>query len=255
MKLKVMTFNLRVRAKVDGDNILDNRQGKILDVIRRESPDLIGFQEVGDDTLAWLKESLPDYYVLGHGRLENCHGEGSPIAYRRDLFDLHSFREEWLSFTPNKPASRLVGLDQSPYPRVCLCAELIPTGEGEPIAFFNMHTDHRGETARLIECSMLAERLFASPYRFVVTGDFNALPDSTSIGVLLATAEDLGTVDATREIVGSSHGFRGDVGKRKIDYVFTNLPTDPAASYAVPDDNACGYFYSDHAALCAFVEI
>ncbi|WP_208787240.1 hypothetical protein, partial [Enterococcus faecalis] len=70
-----------------------------------------------------------------------------------------------------------------------------------------------------------------------------------------STAEQLGTVDATSGIPGSFHGFRGDVGNHKIDYVFTNLPTDPAASYAIADDNACGVYYSDHNALCAFVEI
>lgn len=254
-QIKVMTFNLRVRSKNDGENIFDNRQEKILGVIHRENPDIIGFQEATDVMNDWLKQELDDYYVLGHGRGKDYHGEGTPIAFRKDLFDLHSFHEEWLSFTPDVPASVLTGLDQSSCPRICVCAELVYKESGRPFAFFNMHTDHRGEQARVAECVLLAQKLGKTPYRFVVTGDFNALPDSASIQMLLANKETLGIVDATKHIKGSFHGFRGDVGEHKIDYIFTNMPTDPTASYAIPDDDACGCYYSDHNALCAFVEI
>ena len=255
MKIKVMTFNLRVRSDKDGNNCFDLRKGKVLDVIRRESPDLIGFQEATDPMLDWLKESLSEYYVLGHGRGADYHGEGTPIAYKKNRFDLHAFREEWLSAEPQKPASVFEGLDQSKYPRVLLCAELVAKEIDTPIAFFNIHTDHRGMMARVAECSILVREMAASRFGFVVTGDFNALPNSPEIGLVTATEPSLGTVDATREIVGSFHGFRGDVGTHKIDYIFTNLPTDPAASYAIADDDSCGHYYSDHNALCAWVEI
>ena len=253
IQLKVMTFNLRVRSDRDGVNIFDNRREKILNVIQTEQPDVIGFQEATDMMSAWLKETLSDYYVLGHGRGKNYHGEGTPVAFRKDRFDLHSFREEWLSFSPDTPASVFTGLDQSSCPRVIVCAELIHKDASAPFAFFNIHTDHRGEQARVAECVLLAQKLSRTPHPFVVTGDFNALPDSTSIGMLLATAEETGIVDATSTIAGSFHGFCGNVGEHKIDYIFTNMATDPAASYAVADDDRAGCYYSDHNALCAFV--
>jgi len=255
IRIKVMTFNLRVRSTADGANIFDNRRDKILNLIRREAPDVIGFQEASDVMLDWLKESLTDYYVLGHGRCKDYHGEGTPIAYRKDQFDLHSFKEQWLSFSPDVPASVFTGLDQSSCPRVLVCAELVHKDSNEPFAFFNIHTDHRGEEARVAECVLLAQQLAASKVPFVVTGDFNALPDSASITMLLSTKEKTGIVDATRSIVGSFHGFRGDVGKHKIDYVFTNMKTDPEESYAIADDDRDGCYYSDHNALCSFVEL
>ena len=52
-KLKVMTFNIRVEADIDGINNLVNRREKILNTIATEAPDLIGFQEVRDGTRAW----------------------------------------------------------------------------------------------------------------------------------------------------------------------------------------------------------
>lgn len=255
IKIKVMTFNLRLRAEVDQNNCFDFRKEKILDMIAKESPDLIGFQEANDMMLAWLKANLRDYCVLGHGRGGNYHGEGIPIAYRKELFDLHSFRLEWLSATPHKAGSRMEGLDQSSCPRIFACAELIHRDADEPIAFFNVHTDHKGKLAQIAESTVLCRALAESRFRFVLTGDFNALPDSAPIEMIRATAPQLGTVDATQEIVGSFHGFKGNVGTNKIDYIFTNLPTDPKRSYAIPDDDSCGHYYSDHNALCAFLKI
>lgn len=255
IKLKIMTFNLRVRVKADGVNIFDNRRDKIFNLIQREEPDVIGFQEASDVMMEWLKEALTDYYVLGHGRCKDYHGEGTPIAYRKDRFDLHSFKAQWLSFSPDEPASVLTGLDQSACPRMIVCAELVHKDADKPFAFFNVHTDHRGEQARVAECVLLAQQLATAKVPYVVTGDFNALPDSASIAMLLSTKEQTGIVDATANIVGSFHGFRGDVGTHKIDYVFTNLPTNPDESYAIPDDDSDGCYYSDHNAICSFVEI
>lgn len=255
IKIKVMTFNLRVRVPRDGINCFDFRKENILNVIDRERPDLIGFQEANDEMLSWLKESLSDYVVLGHGRYANYHGEGTPIAYRRELFDLHRFEASWLSYTPDVPESIFEGVGQSEFPRMMIYAELVHRDADKPIAFCNIHTDHKSESARVAECIAAMQRLYASPWRFVLTGDFNARPDSASITSILGTAQALGTVDATASIKGSFHGFTGDVGDRKIDYIFTNLSTETEGAYAALDEGKDGVYYSDHLALCAFVEI
>ncbi|MBQ9784766.1 MAG: endonuclease/exonuclease/phosphatase family protein [Clostridia bacterium] len=259
MELKMMTFNLRCRVEADGANCFDYRRDKILALIEREAPDVIGFQEATDGMLAWLHEVLKDYVVLGHGRDKNYFGECPPIAYRRDRFLLHGFREEWLSDHPQEPGSRLKDSDQSGCPRVYCCAELVERETGSLFAFFNTHFDHRGRMAQLFECDMLLERIGACGLPFVLTGDLNARPDSATIGKILSTRDTLGTVDATREITGTFHNFSMERIREgqmaKIDYIFTNLPTDPARSYAIPDDDACGHFYSDHNAVCAYVTL
>ena len=256
IKLKVMTFNLRVPAEVDGPNQFHLRQEKIIALIERETPDVIGFQEAVDCSFDLLKERLSNYYVLGHGRDGQYHGEGAPIAFRKDVFSLCGFRQEWLSLTPGVPASRLVGLDQSKCPRVYACAELVHRDGDKPFAFYNVHSDHRGELAKVVESTILMRDIASNPYPFVLTGDFNAQPDAASIAQILKTNGILGTVDATAQVKDSFHGFgRENFTPVKIDYIFTNLPTDPAESYAVADDNSCGHYYSDHNALCAFVEI
>ena len=67
-KIKVMTFNLRVEANVDGINHLKNCKGKIIDTINFYQPDLIGFQEARNETRDWLSNTLNDYTVIGCGR-------------------------------------------------------------------------------------------------------------------------------------------------------------------------------------------
>ena len=255
--IKVMTFNMRISTPVDGDNWFRNRKPKIAEVIRRENPDIIGFQEVNEEMQDFLTEAFPEYIILGHGRKENYSWEGTPIAYRKSRFLLHTFRERWLSLEEDLPGSRLHGMGQSDCPRVFLCAELIDRTCYKPFSFYNVHLDHLYETAaQTVETALLYKDIGASPFPYVLTGDFNAMPDSTVVKTILATNGRLGTVNATENIGGTFHGFgRYEPAVDQIDYVFTNMKTDSAASYLVPDDNTCGYYYSDHYAVCAYVSI
>ena len=256
-EIKVMSFNLRIRVEVDGVNFFDNRCPKILSLIARESPDIIGFQEANGVMLDMISEGLTDYVFVGHGREADYNGEGTYIAYKKNRFYLHGFREEWLSVTPTLPASRLRGLDQSGCPRVYCCAELIDRETMQLFAFYNTHLDHKGKNAQIGETMMLLGRIAEARLPFVLTGDFNARPDQDAIKMILATKDALGTVEATEQIGGTFHGFsmerinEGAMGK--IDYIFTNLYTDLTRAYAVPDDDSEGCFYSDHNAVCAYV--
>ena len=254
--IKVMTFNMRIYTPLDNENNFINRTPKIAEVIKRENPDIIGFQEVSDAMQDWLNETFPEYIILGHGRNEQYAWEGTPIAYRRDRFHLHAFREKWLSFEPDRPGSLLHGVGQSDCPRVYCCAELIDRTCHKPFGFYNVHLDHIGDKAQLIETSLLLEDICASRFPYVLTGDFNAVPAALPIAAIMHTKNSIGTVDATEGVGPTFHHFgRINPPRDKIDYIFTNLKTDPVESYLVPDDNACGYFYSDHYAVCAYVSI
>ena len=255
--IKVMTFNMRISTTVDGDNWFRHRKPKIADVIKRENPDIIGFQEVNEEMQDFLTEILPEYIILGHGRKGNYDGEGTPIAFRKSRFLLHTFRERWLTLEENLPGSLLHGMGQSDCPRIFLCAELIDRENYKPFSFYNVHLDYIYETtAQAVETALLFKDISESPFPYVLTGDFNAVPDSTVVKTILGTNGRLGTVNATENIGGTFHGFgRYEPAVDQIDYIFTNMKTDPAESYLVPDDNACGYYYSDHYAVCGYVSI
>lgn len=256
VKLKVMTFNIRVEARVDGINYLDNRREKILKTIKDESPDLIGFQEASDRSRVWLRDSLDDYFVMGCGRNKDYSGEGVPLAFRKDRFEMIGMETFWLSCTPNIPESRYVGSDQSGCPRIATAVILKPSESQELLLFINTHTDHEGSVSRMLASAQLIGYISEKQLPTVLTGDFNASPDAAEI-TMMTSNKYFPLIDATALVGGTFHGFGkfSDKESIKIDYIFTNLPTDSNESYAVKDAHEGGIYISDHRPVVAFVEI
>ena len=253
MKIKVFTFNLRTNSAVDGINVFPNRKGRILDTIRTYAPELIGFQEANNEMREWLREELTDYVVVGCGRNADYRGESVVLAYKKDAFEALWTECFWLSMTPSIPGSTY-GMDQSSCPRVTTVACLKHRDAEQPFIFCNTHLDHKGKIARLLGSAQLMQYLSTKPYKFVLTGDFNALPDTPEITAFT----EAGITDATSELGGTFHAFgRYDNDRKsKIDYIFTNLPCDKSNSFIIPDEgDSQGIYISDHHPVCATVEI
>ena len=252
MNLKVMSFNLRTRVDADGINCFDNRIDRILETIRTESPDLIGFQEATDAMREIIANLISDEYVmLGSGRNADYTGESVPIAYKRSAASLLSFETFWLSATPAVPGSCFQQVEQSRCPRVAVVARLIPKGYGKPITFCNTHLDHMSDTARLLGMSQILQKLSLCGEGVILTGDMNARPDS--LPITAARAFDGGRLsEASEPIEVTFHGW----GTRaiKIDYIFSDFPSSNA--YHVKDEPAEGTPYiSDHYPICATLDI
>ncbi len=256
-KIKVMTFNLRVEASAhDGINDLPNRKGRILETISTESPDLIGFQEARDETRAWLGDTLSDYVVVGCGRYADYRGESAPLAFRKDKFEMVSMDTFWLSSTPKVPASTYEGSDQSGCPRIVTAVVLKPLESDDLLLFINTHTDHQGSLARVLSSAQLLEYASQKGMATVITGDFNATPDTAEIKMMTVN-KAFPLVDATALVGPTFHAF-GKISAEervKIDYIFTNLPCDLNESYALSDKPIEGIYISDHCPVVAFVEI
>ena len=123
VKLKICTFNLRTPVQKDEVNYLPNRKERILECIRKEDPDIIGFQEAAVYTADWLREVLDGYMIVGCGRGKTLNDEASLIAYRKNAFEMISAETFWLSLAPSVWGSRY-GADQSSCPRVATAAVL-----------------------------------------------------------------------------------------------------------------------------------
>ncbi|MBW0526279.1 hypothetical protein O181_065994 [Austropuccinia psidii MF-1] len=123
--LKFATFNIRfappnqtacVRvAWTDiGEAPWKVRLPLILDQVKWESPDIIGFQEVLEHQYHDLKQGLGSakYSSAGVGREDGLtRGEYAPIFWRTDHFKALSIEYFWLSDTPQVPGS--IGWDAS----------------------------------------------------------------------------------------------------------------------------------------------
>lgn len=253
VKLKVCTFNLRTPAKVDEINYFPNRRGRILETIRTENPDLIGFQEAPDVAREWLSEVLTEYVVLGCGREKDLHGEAAVIAFRKSVFDLITLETFWLSLSPSVPGSRY-GADQSSCPRVATAAILKHRGAEKPFLFLNTHLDHKGSAARMYGSNQLLQYISSRKEGFILTGDLNALPDAPEIRVF-SEYEPRKIVDVTGTLGGTFHNYGRKEVPSKIDYIFTDMETDPKESYVVEDIPVDGLYISDHSPVIGFVTV
>lgn len=253
MLLKVMTFNLRIDLPADGINAFSNRTEKIRRMLLSESPDIIGTQEVNESMLTWAKHALCEKYIsVGTGRQKDFSGEGARIFYDFKKFALLRLETKWLSETPDVPESRY-SVDQSACPRVYTLAEFVDRKTRTVFRVINVHLDHRGEAAKLCGAVQLMQRIAAEnasfPMKTVLTGDFNALPDSPTVKTVRAHLSDL-----TENLAGTFHGFGrlSPQDRRKIDYIFSDAPAAKNACL-VPDEPQDGVYVSDHFPVCAFL--
>lgn len=221
--LSIVTFNMRFPNKNDGENYYINRVPFIKEVIEKRRPDVIAAQEITDEFRLALLRALPDYTVVGAGRMPDRRGEGVGFLFCKDTLQLSELRTEWLSDTPGVPGSRFEKSDQSYVPRVMGVATFVPFDMETPaFRVYNLHTDHVGKESRLLASKALLEAIRADrerdPLPFVALGDMNALPSDPEIRIL---AESEGLTDVTDKLKVTFHRFmeKGYEGV-KIDYIF-----------------------------------
>ncbi|QOV18982.1 endonuclease/exonuclease/phosphatase family protein [Blautia liquoris] len=242
--MKVVTFNIRCDYGQDDANSFQYRRDLIVKKIRDEKPDIICFQEVLPHVAAWLKKELTEYTIVGCGRGDKLDGEETSIAYKKSRINLLYLDFFWLSPTPRVPGSCYE--DQSECPRICTKAVFYDYLSGEKYRFYNTHLDHVGVKARekgidQILADMRAEEIYKN-VPVVITGDFNAFPDSDELSNIFAEPD---LSDATASIQQSFHDY-GKVKKlEKIDYIFVSTSLKEG-QVKVWDDVADGIYLSDH---------
>ena len=247
-----MTFNLRCSVEADGANYFPRREHRVLEAIRAEAPDLIGFQEADDYSRAFIRNNLTDeYIVVGVGRDKDGKGEGCPIAFKKNSFDLVNFETRFLSSSPKTFGSRYYGSDQSHCPRLYVHAELKHKDMSDTIHFFNTHLDHKGEISKQMGMTQIVQHISQTEGAFMLTGDMNVQPDSPCVQIPLLM-RDRAVKEATEDVKYTFHAY----GKRdpfiKIDYIFTDA--EPIEAYAMADVPEDGVYISDHYPVCAYIE-
>lgn len=252
--MKIMSFNLRLDLECDGINSFTNRFNRVLEVIKAESPDIIGFQEVTDSMRKRMKDALTEYCTAGCGRDANYHEEAMLIAYKKDVFELISLSNVWLSETPSVPGTKY-GFDHSSCPRMYTSLLLKHNLIEKPFRFINTHLDHVGQMGRVLEAKQLINDISEYKEKFILTGDFNATPDAEEIKSITEELKERGCIDCTRDLGPTFHNFgRLSEDKQvKIDYIFTDGICKNA--YRVEDIPVNGQYYSDHNAVCAEIEL
>ena len=249
-----MSYNVRYATAPDGADAWPNRKAMLIDLVRREAPDVIGVQEALYLQLGEIRAELPVYGGIGVGRDDGrLAGEFSAILYRRDRFDIGNSGTFWFSDTPEVPGSRSWG---NTITRICSWALLREIATGRRFYIYNVHLDHQSQPSRERSVALLLERIAQREHPdlpVIVTGDFNAGEDNPAVTRMLTAFHDTYRVRHPGErVVGTFNGFRGDSTGPKIDYVWTDRFDTRGAR--ILRDQLNGRYPSDHFPVTALLE-
>lgn len=254
-EIRAMSFNVRFATESDGEHAWRHRSDLAASVIRFHEPDIVGVQEALLEQLQDLEERLPAYDWIGVGRDDGAStGEFSAILYRPDRLELLESDTFWLSDTPEVPGSK--GWDTA-ITRIVTWALFQDRANGTRFFHFNTHFDHVGKDARRQSASLIVDRISARDPELpvVVTGDFNATPESVPYARLTAALRD--ARPASESVPHGPEGtFSGFVATRdsmpRIDYVFVT-PDVQVERFATLAEHWNGRHASDHLPVLADV--
>ncbi|HMG92921.1 MAG TPA: endonuclease/exonuclease/phosphatase family protein, partial [Chryseolinea sp.] len=174
-QVKVMTYNIRLDTPVDSINQWPKRTQKVVDLIRKYDPDILGVQEAIHHQLMDLVKNLPQYDYVGVGRDDGkTKGEYSAILYKKEKFSVLQQGTFWLSETPDVPGSKSW---DAAITRVASWAKLRDKKTGKDFLSINTHFDHIGKEARRNSAALLKKKTneLGKDLPVIITGDFNCM--------------------------------------------------------------------------------
>src|SRR5690606_28417030 len=188
-------------------------------------------------------------------------GEGTPVFFRRERFDVLERGSFWLSPTPDVPGSR--GWDAA-LPRVASWVKLRERQSGVELLAINTHFDHRGAQARAESGRLIVQKIqdlaSAGGRRLpvILTGDFNCRSsDAPYLAITKPENASLRLLDAQHESRqphrgGDStlNGFRAINPGAKIDFIFVR-DVAGVETHRIDDPRVDGRFVSDHLPVIA----
>ena len=217
--MSAMSFNLMAGAQ-NGDKRVD----RVISIIKKYRPSVIGVQEATDNWMGILRDRLGEIYtVIGTGRNADGHDEHSAVLYLTEEFDCLESGTKWLSDTPDVPGSKLA---DSHYMRIMTYAKLQSKSNGKSFLFVNTHLDY-GSTAteeqvKVAQLQILfSEIAKLSQASTIITGDFNATIDSPAYRKMM----EEGFEDSLKSenVDNTYHALMGTTGvPSHIDYIFTS---------------------------------
>ncbi|MGK5532618.1 endonuclease/exonuclease/phosphatase family protein [Streptomyces sp. URMC 129] len=273
--MRILTWNLWWRF-----GSWDQRRKAILSVLREEKPDICGLQEVwqaGDENLArWLADELGMHWAWAPGEVFSYWRDRVGTAASVGLGVGNAVLSRWPIV--ESAVERLPVADGPEEVRVALHA-LIETDAGR-LPFFTTHL-HAAQSGSAVRCAQVralarfvAERgLGAGTFPPVVTGDFNAEPESDEMRLFGGTltspavpglvlldawrAADPGAPWASWDPVTNPLVGGPGVVRTRIDYIHVGVPTTHGGPGRVTSARLAGsgpvggVWPSDHAAVVA----
>ena len=244
--IKIMTYNIRYDNPYDGINSWKegNRKDKVLAIIEKQNPDILGVQEALHHQKEILENKFPDYQSVGVGRDDGKQeGEYAAIFFRKDKFQLLDSGYFWLSQTPDTPSK---GWDATCCNRICTWVKL--QHKRTIFYVFNTHFDHEGALAQQQSADLVLQKInsIAQTKKVILMGDFNMTPKNPAIIKLGKHLQNTQLSKANeRQEKGTYNDFNADAPLLHIDYIFLKGGIKPI-KYEIVNTLIDGLYPSDH---------
>lgn len=254
-RLIVGSYNLRTPGGKDPfPNNWESRLPRIVEDARKMSLDIWGAQE----TIDFYDEYIcahSSYAAAGHGRGSNKDGEACSIYYNKERFEIGQHETFWLSETP-EICSVVKG---ATYPRICTAGIFTDRISRKSFVFANTHLEHRVKELQKEQLEFLFARLEErySGLPLVLTGDFNAFPESPACVYAMSKLQDARSISRIPvSYTGATyHGFVSNASDRKIsdriDYILVSGGIEVGKFDVVDNFTAPDTASSDHFPLRA----
>lgn len=253
--LMVMSFNTKVDDRSGSQTGWAYRKTGALEMIRKNSPDLIGLQEGQPHQITFLSKNLPGYkwYGLGRGTgkvpattdsyaSEEC----MAIFYKTDVLKMEECGTFWLSETPESVTK---GWDANCI-RTCTWARFTVIRTGKPIYYFNTHLDHKGPIAREESIKLIIKKMAEinkTDAPMFLTADFNSATTNAIFNPLKAVMKDARVEAPITDSHKTFHNYESAEGKSVIDHVwFSGRGNEVLKYHTVSESYAGMQFVSDH---------
>ncbi len=260
--LKLMDYN--IRCANDGFNEITNSSNNIADraprlitVINKYQPDLIGLQEAVPAWISALQTNLVDtgtYEMVYKYRAETTATslEATPILWNAEKFECLDSGYFWLSDTPDVESNTWGGT----HFRICNWVKLKVKKTGKEFLYFNTHlTGSLGvQSAELILERAAAMGGFTK-YPVFLSGDFNNEPFTDAYNTFATKFIDFNdALGFDWAYTNNGYNAREDSSSSNhiIDYVWYSTDQVIPYEYRVLNEQIGGGYVADHRGL--FVE-
>ena len=259
-ELKVMSFNIRIDSQADGPNRWSNRRDFAANLIHFYDIDIFGAQEVFLNQMTDLQERLPRYASMGVGLEDGrTKGQHDPIFWKKERFDLVDHGYFWFAEDIRAVGQRAW---DAASPRMASWAILKDRVSKKKLFFMNVHIDHIGQVARRESAKLILRQLdtLAKGLPVIVTGDFNAEPDSEPIRILTDPANPQ-HLTHTRSVADVRYGPEWsyhDYGRRSrnlwLDYILIRGPFE-TLRHGCLAEKLDDLYSSDHCPVMAVLHL
>ena len=254
--LNVMTLNVRYGTALDGPDHWMNRRPRMMQVLQRLRPDVIGLQEALAFQIDDLMAALPGYQAVGVARDDGKFaGEFSAILYNTARLQVLRSDTFWLSDTPQLPGSNTWGAGCV---RICTWAYFKDLKSGRLFYHYNTHLDHKSQSSREKAAALILaridKRLPSDPVLF--TGDFNTSEGNRVHSIVTATGlrDTFRILHPDEKNVGTTNAFKPTTEPNKIDYIFID-PNWQTTTAEIVHDKVDNRWISDHLPVTAVVTL